>query len=990
MRRLRAARHLAVAMFVLALAAQDASAQQLSLRRYNVANGLAHDQITSLLQDSRGYLWIGTFEGVSRFDGYSFVSYDTTHGLGTYVINDLAEDVAGRVWVATNGSGIARLEDAPGAHKPFTTFLPGPGAAVNVNVVAVDHLGRLWCGTDSGIYIADVSGATPSFSYAGFGERAASVATVQRDRVWIGVDGVGLVEFRGGQSIVHRVPWTEPQRFRRLLADRDDAVYVAADAGLFRFRQGTWERIAAGLEPQQIVVDLIDDGEGGIWLATNEGLVHYVRGRTLRYSLAGGDGEQLSSILADRRGNLWVGLTRAGLGRIGPEQIFSYRVSDGLPESDITALVEDPRGNVHAITRRGLIATVAGDRVSASGVRFAVGNRPLAAAHDGWFAVGDGIYHVPGSVPQFERATRILPNLTPTVPLPSSMPFAQVDAQGRLWFATSEPALYCVGQPLSAAPQVERWPLTLPYPTSLALMGIDRTGGVWLANMTMLARFRNGQLTVIPTPDGLANLQPRTLMIDRRGNVWIGLRFGGAMTASEPAAEQPRFVRYSMADGLASDTVWAMAEDRHGFIYFGTGRGLDQLNPETGGVRHFSTENGLAGNVITHLIVDRSGTLWAASAGGVSRFDLAFAPSHHAPLPVYISRVMLAGVEQALPERGATRVGELQLAASERNLRIDFVSPGSPHSGRLRYQYMLDQVDSTWSPPAFERTINYATLAPGRYRFRVRAVGEDGRTSEEPAVVEFVIHPPFWSSAWFMATAFAGLLAAAISAQQLRQQRRRSMAAVRRQVATDLHDDVGSGLSQIAILTELAKRKAESKAQPELTSVADLARSLRDSMSDIVWAVDPDRDVPSALVERMRQVTFNLLSSATEVTFHAPDERELARMKVAPDRRRHLLLIFKEAITNIARHAGATAVSIRLAVEGTRLLLTIRDNGVGFDSSRRYEGHGLDNLVTRSRSIGAEIGVRSAAGKGTEITITMPLRRDARIFRWLPTGERRG
>jgi signal transduction histidine kinase/sugar lactone lactonase YvrE len=578
-------------------------------------------------------------------------------------------------------------------------------------------------------------------------------------------------------------------------------------------------------------------------------------------------------------------------------------------------------------------------------------------------------------------------NIAPALRIPSSIPLLQLDAAGRLWFATTEPALYRVANPASSRRRVDRWPL--PAWAALSVLGADRAGGVWLGNMAVLGRFADGRLTVIEPPEGLTNIQPRDFMLDRNGAVWIGLRFGGVMMTRDPSAPQPSFVRYSMAQGLASDTVWALAEDPDGLIYLGTGRGLDQLDPSTGRVRHFSTDDGLAGNVINDLKVDRHGTVWVASMGGVSRLELTFAPSRPAPAPIYISRILLAGVNHGLPERGAAAVRDLQLAASGRNLRIDFVSPSFQPSGHVRYQYMLAGLDAQWSPPAPESTVNYATLAAGRYRFLVRAVTDDGRTSDEPATVEFIVHPPFWSRPWFIATMFAGMLAGVLSVQRLREQRRRSMAAIRRQVATDLHDDVGSGLAQIAILSEVAKRKTGSDAARPLDEVADLARSLRDSMSDIVWAVDPDRDVPVALVERMRQATFNLLSSSTDVAFHAPQDRELEELDLTPDRRRHVLLIFKEAITNISRHAGATKVSVRLAAEAGRLLLTIRDDGAGFDTARRYDGHGLDNLGSRARSIGAELRIESRPREGTLISLLVPLRRRTRMFRWLPRPVRR-
>jgi signal transduction histidine kinase/ligand-binding sensor domain-containing protein len=975
---------------IVAVAAGSVQAQQLSMRQFNVADGLAHDQVTSLLQDSRGYLWAGTFEGLSRFDGSRFVSYSTEDGLGNYVVNGLAEDRQGRLWVATNGGGISLLNDLPASGPRFTSYLPGPGPATNVNEIVVDAAGRLWCGTDSGIYIADVSGSAPVFTAAGFAGKAAVAATAQNERIWMGVNGLGLVEYRGTTPHVHAVPWQAAARFRSIASDGPDAIFVASDAGLFRFTGGRWEAIPVELRPQQFIVGLLPDGAGGAWLATNEGLLHYVAMETRRYSLDRALGGQLASVIADRSGNLWVGLARSGLVRIRSQQIFSYTSVEGLPDIDVTALLEDPHSGMYGITRRGVLAHMIDDRaVPAGGApSMAVNRRLMPESSGGWWAIGrDGVFHVPGSVPQFDRAARLPLNLAPGLHIPSSIPLLQLDAAGRLWFATTEPAVYRVTNPASSRRRVDRWPL--PAWAALSVLGADRAGGVWLGNMAVLARFADGRLTVIDPPKGLTNIQPRDFMLDRNGAVWIGLRFGGVMMTRDPSVPQPSFVRYTIAEGLASDTVWALAEDHDGLIYLGTGRGLDQLDPSTGRVRHFSTDDGLAGNVINDLKVDRHGTVWVASMGGVSRLQLTFAPSRPAPAPIYISRILLAGVNHALPERGAAAVRDLQLTASGRNLRIDFVSPSFQPSGRVRYQYMLAGLDAQWSPPAPESTVNYATLAAGRYRFLVRAVTDDGRTSDEPATVEFIVHPPFWSRPWFIATMFGSVFAGALSVRRIRRERRRTMAAIRRQVATDLHDDVGSGLAQISILSEVAKQGAGRDAERPLDEVAGLARSLRDSMSDIVWAVDPGRDVPGALVDRMRQVTFNLFSSTTDVEFHAPDDRELTRLDLTPDRRRHLLLIFKEAITNIARHAAATNVSIRLAMEPGRLCLTIRDNGLGFDTARRYDGHGLDNLGSRARSIGAELRIESRPREGTLISLFVPLRRRTRMFRWLPMPVRR-
>lgn len=969
--------------------AAPAGAQQLSLRSYTVAHGLAHDDITSILQDSRGYLWIGTFEGVSRFDGYAFHSYDTADGLGNYVVNALAEDRQQRLWVATNGGGIAVLNDAPEASPRFSSFLPDRGGAAYVNVLAVGDDGRLWCGTDGGIYVADVSGEAPIFTYVGFGAYSAVAAAVSGGSVWIGVNGVGLLEFGRGRTVTYEVPWPAGTRFRTIAADGGSGLLVAGDPGLFKFSSGRWERLPVGLRPGQVILGIRpDDGEGA-WLATNEGLVHFTRGMSRRYPLERALGGTVTAIGADRSGTFWLGTSRAGLVRVAAQQILRFTAADGLPDADVSALMETPAGDMMAVMRRGATALVRGDRIVPMRVTpLRSGHRPLVTASGGgWWATGvDGFYHIPGAVPDFSRARRLPIAARPAASLFSSVPLLAIDRDGALWGATIEPALYRVEDPSRPGSRMDRWPLS----ARMAVLGADDAGGIWLAHMAGLARFAGGVVSPVAIPPGLPDLQPRAFLVDRQHRVWIGLRFGGVMVTNDPATAPPVFTRYSLREGLASDTVWALAQGPDDTIYLGTGRGLDLFDPATGAIRHFTTDEGLAGNVVSEIEVDSSGQVWVAGMGGISRLHMDFTPSKPAPMPIYISRLQLAGVEYPLGVRGVTAVTGLDLRAGGRNVRIEFVSPNFQAAGRLRYQYMLDGTDATWTPPAAERVVNYATLTPGHYRFLVRAVAGDGRVSQTPGLVEFRIHPPFWYKPWFFASVLAGFFVLGTVVLRAREFRRHELESIRRQVATDLHDDVGSGLAQIAILCELAKRDASRGAVPVLTETADLARSLRESMGDIVWALSPDRDAPLALVARMRQVSFNLLSSTTEVTFEAPEDRQLAGLDLGPARRRQLLLIFKEALTNVARHASATVVSIRLVAEGEWLVLTIDDDGVGFDDDGRAGGQGLESMEQRARSMGGHFSLRSEAGKGTSMAVRVPLRRRTRMFRWLPRRAPRG
>jgi signal transduction histidine kinase len=202
--------------------------------------------------------------------------------------------------------------------------------------------------------------------------------------------------------------------------------------------------------------------------------------------------------------------------------------------------------------------------------------------------------------------------------------------------------------------------------------------------------------------------------------------------------------------------------------------------------------------------------------------------------------------------------------------------------------------------------------------------------------------------------------------------RRDAIERIRRQIAADLHDDIGAGLCQVAMLSEVLKRDASWPGAKRLSEIAGLARSMRDSMSDIVWAIDPRRDRLSDLVARMRQTALRSLPmDDVRVEFRAPEPAAMAGIALAPDRRRHLLLILKEAVTNIARHAEATRVDIDLSIEGRDLMLNIRDDGRGFDLDRESDGHGLPNLRRRTAELRGRIAIASSPGRGTEVELRL-------------------
>src|ERR1019366_8155023 len=288
------------------------------------------------------------------------------------------------------------------------------------------------------------------------------------------------------------------------------------------------------------------------------------------------------------------------------------------------------------------------------------------------------------------------------------------------------------------------------------------------------------------------------------GGLWIGSNGGGLGSVGNAGDERPRVAIYNSARGMASDIVNCIVEDRQGRIYAGTTKGVDRLDPQTGHIRHFSSADGLAHGEFTSAVRDRSGSLWFATKQGLSRLI----PADDRPPvnpPVFITDLRIGCASYAVSQLGETRVSQLELKPWQNQLQVEFVGLDYEPGDVLRYSYRLDGADSEWSPPRSQLTVNYAALSGGKYRFLVKAVTSEGVESASPAEIEFTVLPPLWKRWWFESLAVALAAALVFAAHRYRVTQMVNLERIRTAIATDLHDDIGASLSQIAVLSEVAR-----------------------------------------------------------------------------------------------------------------------------------------------------------------------------------------
>jgi signal transduction histidine kinase/ligand-binding sensor domain-containing protein len=990
--------------------ASFAAAQQLPIKSYTTSDGLAHNHVKRIVKDSRGYLWFATYEGLSRFDGYCFTNYGMRDGLGHIIVNDIAEDRQGRLWLGTNGGGVARLINDPreasssqpsgsaaSVRQKFINFRVGEAPGANqVNALLFDAEGDLWCSTDAGLYRAvvgqdrELKFEPVVLHHARFGEPMPAFADRQ-GRLWFGFEEE-LVEVVRGQIIKYGpedkigrhlvTSAVEDQQSRLLVANEHEVFeFIAPPAGQSR---GQWQRFPITLAPDQRVTKMAVDAAGTLWIGTRNGLIKYRDGKQTLYTEA--QGLCSNSILAlteDRNGNLWIGAGGGGACKLSGELITSFTKAEGLPNQDVIRVIEDRQGRIYASVREsGLVEIVEGRAVPVPGSQAARFSASFSwkelipvqdSRGDWWIRTLEGLFCFAGPELQLRRGRKFgADDGLPAKP----NPLVAEDLFGHLWLTYND-ALFRLDLARQGRAVFERMPVSAPLSGGLTQIS-DRAGALWLGGHGKLTRWMNGKTTVLQPAAGLPEVNSRALFQDSRGWLWVGLRFKGVSVTKDPTAETPTFINYSMQDGLVSDTVWTIAEDDRRRIYLGTGKGLDQLDPLTGRIRHFGAKEGLAGDLINHCLKDRSGNIWVATTQGLSKLNPR-AERIADPPPIYLSRVQVAGEDLPLAETGARHVPEFELPAARNNLLVEFVALSFQGEQRLRYQYKLEGVDADWSPPSDVRSVNYARLAPDSYQFLARAINQDGVMSPEPAVLQFRILRPIWQRWWFVSLAALGVGLTALPFYRSRIKRIVELERMRTRIATDLHDDIGSSLSQIAILSEVSRQRLgqqENGVGESLAQIADTSRELVDAMSDIVWAINPRRDRVSDLVQRMREFAADVFTAREiEFSFRAPAAGQELRLNA--DVRGQLYLIFKEAVNNAARHSGCTQAEIEFEVAPDRLLLHVRDNGRGFDpngdAATSRNGNGLASMRERARALGGEIEIISQANLGTAVKLNLPL-----------------
>ncbi len=958
-----------------------AETTEYSLEHWGVKDGLPQTSVNAIAQTEDGYLWIGTFNGLARFDGYRFSYFKSAEygqiGLMTDRITFLRP--RGNDLLVGGFRGAFNLVSA--THPKSFDRLLKSADQVQCAVEAPDG---------SHFVQRRLSGLSRYTQGHWKTEAPSSAAGYTKPAKGLALDPQGAVLSAWGPDLWS---WSEGEWSRRTTpaVERDnpitalvggterDQMFLVYPNAVYHFKDERWELFYGhpDLSLSQVTT-VLSNGDEGVWVGTERsGLFLLERGEPPRQwqIQQGMPSNQVSQVLMDREGSVWVGSLSGGLTRLRPKAYTTWRPANlaGI----VTSVLVDNGGVLFGTSRNGLYRIV-DDNVSKVNFPYS-GISSLYRDKHGrtWAGTDIGIAFFRDADDQEWEELR----------LPLSGKDRRIfaifeDQSERFWFGTTEGAITFDGQQFTTFENGGR--VAGPYIRTIAE---DSKGNIWLGSQENgLTRFSDGDSLTFTTEQGMSSNTAWHLFIDSSDVVWSG-SFGEGLSR----IEGDQVTAFTIENGLADNVIGTIALDQQDRLWLGSAQGLfyitlDDVNAvirkDNEKVNSSLLRNSIAeaaeevtGGYQSTIALDAEGNFWLATSTGITRFNPGRAKSNPVAPLVALEEVKVNDVT-VRPNDSSS----FNLPPGVRRLSLHFTALSFINSENIPFRYRLDGFDESWVDAGQSRIATYTDLLPGKYNFQVTAANTDNVWNESGITIPVVIQPYFWETFAFRLGAIILLVLSGIlivlhfGRRRLKQEvaeleRQQFLSIERLRIARDLHDSIGSGLTHLQLLSDGSN--LQSPDANVLDSIHERSKSLARSMDEIVWSVDPRRDSLESLLSQIASYAEEFLRYS-QIRFRVDLPVHVPHREVSAKIRHCVFSCAKEAINNAVKYADCGEIVYRAWLDDMNLHLTITDDGSGFKVEDALEAnHGLDNLAARMADVGGTFELDSSPGKGTRITLVL-------------------
>jgi signal transduction histidine kinase/ligand-binding sensor domain-containing protein len=977
--------------------------QQLPLRYYGQTDGLGNMAISALAQEPGGYLWIGTQNGLFRYDGARFQRFELSHGVpgpnsGPSLsphVTALHVDSSGRLWAGTR-EGLYRWQGQRMVPMQFQnakfSFYEGQNfAALGPNRLLAISQDRLWL-----LKTADHGKSWQAQEFFDAAQLAHhpemrtlfSIHVGPREELWMGC-GRALCHYHQGKlEVLGKESGLPAESWRAIMHDRQQTLWVRGEHHILVLPAGG--HVFQDRSPRQAeqkkanaVPFLMTDAGGRVFSRNDQGVIRWNGKHWESFGEANGltVGGGINSALVDRDGGVWLGSLGHGLIHwIGYPNWENWTPRQGLPSSVVLSFMRDRENLLHVGTRSGsaiLQKTGYFSVVPATygGSSYQWSNMAEDANGNIWAGSPSGFLVQRGRGAEADVMVAKLPRIRVLF----------FDLSGQLWIAT-ERGIYRIRHPES-----NPVPLKVTAFPSIESVNVFQgcqspTGVLWFLTDKGLLRFDGAGWRKPRFKPAAQAFQSNILACAHDGTLWLGGELGGIWHAAEQGETQG--ISDVTPSLMQDQTVLALFEDSRGWLWVATGAGIGVWNRKQW--RFFNQDSGLVWNdtSMNSFYEDGDGSMWVATSNGAShilRPDSLFAPLQLNVLVESVTRD-----DKILPPDQPVR---LPWASSPLNFKLAALSYQSRET--LNYRYRMQGLEPDWSKTSVPE-VRYAALPAGHYRFQVAADNPAMQAYSPTMEVEVVILPPWWATRTFYAV--CGLLLVLlpfllhryrvrwlISRQRLKEQLARERAyeleasreEERKHLTREIHDELGQHLSALRMGVSVVGLEFGGK-NPSLQGKIEGMVTLVDATIKVV------RNVVSSL--RPSALDMGVVSAlewlTEEFTGHTgvPCSLDVCEENIVLDDQRATTIfrIAQESLTNISRHAQASQVKISLERIDEHYVLQVRDNGVGFDTAlRKKKSLGLIGIRERTSMLGGEVAIFSVTGVGTTVKVSIPVADEA-------------
>jgi ligand-binding sensor domain-containing protein/two-component sensor histidine kinase len=968
--------------------------------------GLTNDYVVCINQDSNGFMWFGTREGLFRYDGYSFKAFKNLPGDSTSLVNNVIITLypeKNNLWVGSLG-GLSCIDVNTRAVKNFTA-----NKALQVYAILPKNDSIFWVGTTSGLFqfnkITRRWIRVPGLDKNVF---VSSITDDHKNHLYITTHNgfYALTKSSGAWKHYHPdLPWYPkiskdwPIFYCKSLLDSAGNLWMTTwNAGLVRFNTQTetiktWSHQTndTHLPPYKVAIDILQDPAGHLWLANVQGgltIFDPSKNKFTNYPIDWKSENKFSgaveTLFRDRAGAYWIG-TASGIYKYDPYTIhLSKKIlllkkgkSFEQPYNSPDVILKDNEGALWLGTYDGLF--IANEKTGIlTDVNKAIGlpaNSPVfTIIQDKTGAIWCNEKNLLVKIIKKStgRSFSFHSEVFRSDEIKTNIVALLIDQSKQVFVGTHGDGIFKLDQVTkkftSCHYEEKDSRSKINEIRSFCEIGKDSVLVVGENTGLILFHTNTGVYQHIQWP-GVSRLGDINIILKNRNDVWIGTEYKG-LWQTDTHLKKPLII--NLNDGLPSLDIVSVAADKDGNIWSLTNAGIVEFNRLNKKISVFDKKDGVQSlEGFNSVIADKSGNVLVGGRGCIYDIDPVGILKNTRPPSVLITDLKVFDKDYDIP-KGQT----IYLNYDQNYFSFEYVCLNYTQSKLNRYAYKMDGLDKKWNDAGSRRYVSYANLDEGTYTFNVKASNNEGIWNNVPARLVIVISPPFWHTWWFYLASVFVVSAVVYSLYMYNINQLKIRLQMRDKIARDLHDDIGSTLSGINIFSKIALQKMsahEAGGFELVEKISDRSQKTLDALSDIVWSINTRNDGMDNFL--MKANEYLAILEAQGIGFDFSVDQDMEHMKFGMILRRELYLIFKEAVCNASKYANCSFINISLTHYKETCTLTVRDNGKGFNMDAVSSGNGIYNMRQRAQKMNGDLDIKSKVNEGTTVTLNFRITR---------------